>query len=168
MTSSVNRLTPELGRKTMAVNLIVLSGVHEGRWIPIAVPEFLIGRDPSCHLRPASKSVQRQHCAIVSKGGRFFLRDQTGTEGTLLNRRLLVGGEMQLANGDHIVVGPLLFQVAIERETPAAIPNHAGGDAPQAEAGSDTFSQKEPKASVLNPPRPRPQTPPDAEEALYL
>ena len=120
----------------MAANSIVLSGIHEGRWIPIAMPEFLIGRDPSCHLRPASKSVAWQHCAIVSRGGRVFLRDQTGTGGTILNRRLLVGGEVQLANGDHIAVGPLLFQVAIDGETPASTRKHTGAEALPSGAGS--------------------------------
>jgi predicted component of type VI protein secretion system len=112
----------------MSVNLIVLSGIHEGQRIPIGVAEFLIGRDPSCHLRPASKSVEWHHCAILNKGGRVFLRDRTRTGGTILNRRLLVGGEVQLANGDHIAVGPLLFQVAIDRETPANTqrPYHGG------------------------------------------
>jgi predicted component of type VI protein secretion system len=113
----------------MAVNLIVLSGIHEGRWIPIVVPEFLIGRDPSCHLRPASTSVAWQHCAIVSRGERIFLRDQTRTGGTILNRRLLVGGDVQLSNGDHIAVGPLLFQVAIDRKAPAGAPKYNGADA---------------------------------------
>jgi predicted component of type VI protein secretion system len=84
-----------------------------------------------------------------------------------LNRRLLVGGEVQLANGDHIAVGPLLFQVAIERETAAGTPKHTGTEAPQSDAGSDTASMER-TASAPPHPRPRPQTPRDAEEALYL
>jgi len=151
----------------MAVNLIVLSGVHEGRRIPIAVPEFLIGRDPSCHLRPASKSVQWQHCAIVTKRGRIFLRDESGTEGTLLNRRLLVGGEVQLAEGDQIGVGPLLFQVAFEADAPAGLQKHAGVKAAPPHAGSDTALKGLTAKAPYRPWPPRPQTPKDAAEALY-
>jgi predicted component of type VI protein secretion system len=119
----------------MAVNLVVLSGVHEGRRIPIAVPEFLIGRDPSCHLRPASTSVGWQHCAIVSKRGRVFLRDEAGADGTVLNRRLLVGREVQLAHGDLITVGPLLFQVKFDREAPAGLQKQSEANDAQHQAG---------------------------------
>ena len=31
-----------------------------------------------------------------------------------MNRRLLVGGEVELADGDHIAVGPLLFLITVE------------------------------------------------------
>jgi len=152
----------------MAVNLIVLRGVHEGRRIPIAVSEFLIGRDPSCHLRPASKSVQWQHCAIVTKWGRTFLRDESGAEGTLLNRRLLVGGEVQLAEGDQIAVGPLLFQVTFEADARAGLQKHAAVKAAPHHAGSDT-ARKGLTPRAPDPPRPpRAQTPKDAAEALYL
>lgn len=100
----------------MSVTLIVLGGNHHGRRIPIRIPEFCIGRDPSCHLRPASKDVQWEHCAILTRASRSFLRDNGGPGGTLLNRRLLVGGEMQLQEGDVITVGPLNFQVALDHD----------------------------------------------------
>ena len=57
----------------MAVTLIVQKGVHRGKRIPITVAEFLIGRDPECHLRPSSKDVQWLHCAIVTRDGVAFL-----------------------------------------------------------------------------------------------
>jgi predicted component of type VI protein secretion system len=152
----------------MVVNLIVLSGVHEGRRIPVAVPEFLIGRDPSCHLRPASKSVQWQHCAIVTKQGRIFLRDEGGAEGTLLNRRLLVGGEMQLVDGDQITVGPLLFQVLLEPEAPARLQKHAMETASAQHAGSDSALKGFKGNSPHQPRSQRPQSPDDAEETLYM
>ena len=40
----------------MKVNLVVATGVHQGKVIPILGTEFLIGRDPQCQLRPASQA----------------------------------------------------------------------------------------------------------------
>ena len=147
----------------MTVNLIVLSEVHQGRRIPVAVPEFLIGRDPRCHLRAASSDVGGLHCAIVSKRGRVFLRDESRMEGTLLNRRLLLGGEVQLVDGDHIAVGPLLFLVTFEPDAPAGARNRAAAKAAPRDARSHT-----PHRPFLFDAAPRRQTPNDAEEALYF
>lgn len=97
----------------MPVNLLVLGGVHNGRQIPVKIKEFLIGRDPTCHLRPASKEIQWQHCAIVERDGEVFLRDDSKGTGVYLNRRLLRGGEMQIGHGDLIEVGPLMFRVVM-------------------------------------------------------
>ncbi len=152
----------------MVVNLIVLSGVHQGRRIPVAVPEFLIGRDPGCHLRPASKSVGWQHCAIVIKRGRIFLRDETGEEGTFVNRRLLVGGEVELADGDHIAVGPLLFLVTVEPEAAAELQKPDALEAAPHDAGS-VAAHKEHTQSAPHHSRPaQAQTRNDAEEVVYL
>lgn len=152
----------------MAVNLIVLSGVHQGRRIPVGVPKFTIGRDPSCHLRPASKSVQPQHCAIVTRRGRIFLRDESIGEGTVVNRRLLLGGEVQLIHGDQIAVGPLLFQVRLEPDTPAGLRDDAAATLVACYAASDR-ADNESRATPTPPPRPlRPRAPRDAEEMLYL
>lgn len=102
----------------MAVILTVMGGVHNGRQIPITIPEFLIGRDPRCHLRPASDDVSRMHCAIVTRQGRAFLRDYGSSNGTILNRRMLVHGELQLEDGDTIEVGPLRFKIALAAGVP--------------------------------------------------
>jgi pSer/pThr/pTyr-binding forkhead associated (FHA) protein len=104
----------------MQVSLTVVGGVHHNRTIPIGVAEFRIGRDPKCHLRPASEDVSRQHCAIAMREGRVFLRDYGSRNGTILNRRLLVQGEVQLEDGDVIEVGPLTFRVGIAKEPATA------------------------------------------------
>ncbi len=96
----------------MQVTLTVVGGVHDGKQIPITVPEFRIGRDAKCHLRPASEDVSRNHCAIIMRSDqRLFLRDYGSRNGTILNQRLLVHGEVQLEDGDMIEVGPLLFRL---------------------------------------------------------
>lgn len=97
----------------MPIVLTVVSEANRGRQIHITVPEFKIGRDPDCHLRPASGDISRLHCAIVRKHGRVFLRDYGSSNGTLLNHRLLVHGELQLEDNDLIEVGPLAFRVSL-------------------------------------------------------
>lgn len=101
----------------MHVSITVVGGIHQGRVIPIIGSEFRIGRDPSNHLRPASEDVSREHCAIIIRpDGKVFLRDIGSRNGTILNRRTLVHGEMQLENGDQIEVGPLAFRINLTAE----------------------------------------------------
>ena len=104
----------------MQVNLTVLGGVHNGREIPLRAAEFVIGRDPSCHLRPASNEVSRRQCALVQRNGRVFLKDYGSRNGTVVNQRVLAGGELQLADGDLIEVGPLAFRVGLTSDVDAA------------------------------------------------
>jgi len=100
----------------MEVNLIVATGVHKGRQIPITTTTFLIGRAKHCHLRPIRADVGREHCAVVVRDERVFLRDFGSLNGTILNRRVMVQGEVQLADGDVFEVGPLHFRVLITAE----------------------------------------------------
>lgn len=102
----------------MKVSLVVASGVHQGRVIAIVGPQFLVGRDPQCQLRPASQAVSKQHCAIVVRDGGVFLKDFGSTNGTVLNEALVQGEERPLANNDSLKIGPLDFTVRIEVSAP--------------------------------------------------
>jgi pSer/pThr/pTyr-binding forkhead associated (FHA) protein len=97
----------------MEVTLIVITGAQKGRHIPVTTPTFLIGRAKHCHLRPVRPDVGREHCALVLRGDRVFLRDCGSTNGTILNSRVLVQGEVQVIDGDVFEVGPLHFRVAV-------------------------------------------------------
>jgi predicted component of type VI protein secretion system len=104
----------------MNLRLVVASGVHQGKAIPITTPQFVIGRDPQCQLRPASSAISKRHCALLVRGGRVFVRDFGSTNGTFVNDQL-VQGEVEIHDGDRFKVGPLDFTVALET-TPAAKP----------------------------------------------
>src|SRR4051812_35810728 len=104
----------------MKVSLVVASGVHQGKVIAVTSPQFLIGRDPQCQLRPASQAVSKQHCAVVIRDGRVYIRDFGSTNGTLLNDALVQNEERPVSNNDNLKVGPLDFTVRIELAVPSA------------------------------------------------
>src|SRR6516162_222967 len=106
----------------MKLNLVVLTpGKTQGKAIPITLSQFLIGRDPQCHLRPASAVISKRHCALLIRGDKVFLRDFDSTNGTFVNDRQ-IKGEMELQNDDRLKIGPLDFGVKIETGTPVDKP----------------------------------------------
>jgi predicted component of type VI protein secretion system len=98
----------------MKLSLVVMTtGKQEGKVLPITLSQFLIGRDPQCHLRPASASISKRHCAVLVKDGKAFVHDFDSTNGTFVNDEP-VKGEKELKHDDRLRVGPLLFTVQIE------------------------------------------------------
>ncbi|MFO0804810.1 MAG: FHA domain-containing protein [Gemmataceae bacterium] len=100
----------------MKVSLVVASGVHQGKVVPIIGPQFLVGRDPQCQLRPASQAVSKQHCAVIVRDGKVYLKDFGSTNGTTLNEVVVQGEERLLHNNDSVKIGPLDFFIRIEAE----------------------------------------------------
>lgn len=97
----------------MKVNLVVTaSGPNQGRAIPVSGAKFVIGRDPGCHLRPASQAISKQHCAIHIRNGQVWVQDFGSTNGTLVNDQP-IKGEVQAKNGDKLKLGPLEFELQI-------------------------------------------------------
>jgi pSer/pThr/pTyr-binding forkhead associated (FHA) protein len=104
----------------MKVSLIVASGVHQGKAIPIAVPKFIIGRDPSCQLRPASQAVSKQHCGVVIRENKVFVVDFGSTNGTVINgEQLAPNSEREVTNGDRMQAGPLDFTIQFATVRPS-------------------------------------------------
>jgi len=96
----------------MKVSLVVATGVHQGKVIPILGTQFLIGRDPECQLRPASQAVSKQHCAVAVRGGKVFVKDFGSTNGTFVNdERLPANAEREIVSGERLKLGPLDFRV---------------------------------------------------------
>ncbi len=102
----------------MKVSLVVASGVHQGKAIPVLGPQFLIGREEGCQLRPASPAISKKHCAVKLRDGRVFVEDYGSTNGTFLNDEPVVG-EVEVAPDDRLRVGPLDFRVDVKRVGPS-------------------------------------------------
>jgi pSer/pThr/pTyr-binding forkhead associated (FHA) protein len=124
----------------MKVSLVVMSvGKAAGQSIPITLPQFLIGRDPQCNLRPASALISKRHCAVITKSAKVVVRDFGSTNGTFVNDEP-VKGERPLENNDVLKVGPLSFRVAIEATTPVNKPTPVPVPAAKGSEGVDDES----------------------------
>lgn len=114
----------------MKLSLIVLAtGPNQGKVLPILTPQFLIGRDPGCHLRPSSPMISKKHCALIVKEERVFIKDFGSTNGSYVNE-VKVEGHRELKHGDKLKIGPLLFEVALETSSGVSKPQTASGSKP--------------------------------------
>ncbi len=100
--------------------LVKTAGKQEGKLLEIKLPQFLIGRDPQCQLRPASPLISKRHCAIIQRDGKAFIRDFDSTNGTFVNEEP-VKGERELKHNDELKIGPIIFAIVLEQtaKTPA-------------------------------------------------
>jgi predicted component of type VI protein secretion system len=106
----------------MKLSLVVLTpGPNQGKVLEIKLSQFVVGRDPQCHLRPASPMISKRHCAVLQREGKAFVRDFDSTNGTFVNNEQ-VKGEVELHNGDQLKIGPLMFTVLLEASTPVNRP----------------------------------------------
>ncbi len=109
------------------LRLVALLGKARGKAIEVNRAKFVIGRDPSCHLRPNSPAISRLHTVLEQRGGRVVVRDLGAKNGTVLNGRLLRGEEAEISHGDRLQIGPLLFAVGLgDREI--VLEPETGGD----------------------------------------
>src|SRR5215467_6810309 len=133
-------------RFSMKLSLVVLTpGKQEGKILPIGLPQFLIGRDPQCHLRPASAAISKRHCALIQRDGKVFIRDFDSTNGTFVNDQP-IKGEVELHHDDRLRAGPLLFAVQIEASAPVNKPTP-----PPATKKPATAPAKAPAAAAPQP-----------------
>jgi pSer/pThr/pTyr-binding forkhead associated (FHA) protein len=105
----------------MKLSLVVMTPGNkmEGKVLEIKLAQFVVGRDPQCHLRPASALISKRHCALLQREGKVFVRDFGSTNGTFVNEEP-VKSELELHHDDKLKIGPLLFAVRIEQDAPAA------------------------------------------------
>jgi len=102
----------------MKVTLVVASGAHQGKVIPITGSQFLIGRDTQCHLRPASQAISKRHCGVLVRDGKVYVKDFGSTNGTTVNNELIKDAEVAVVDGATLKLGPLDFTVRIEMTAP--------------------------------------------------
>jgi anti-anti-sigma regulatory factor len=92
--------------------IVANKGKNQGLPIPIKVDLFLIGSDRMCQVRSAMSGIGSQHCAIVSRERKVFIRDLSSGHDTIVNGAPLPeGAEWPLHPGDRLKVGPLEFMV---------------------------------------------------------
>jgi predicted component of type VI protein secretion system len=104
----------------MKVQLVVVRGKPEGKVIPLVGPNFKIGRGETCHLRPISEQISREHAEFTIEAGAVVVRDLGSRNGTLVNGKALTDA-CQLKDRDLVQVGPLTFAVSIVDAPAAAV-----------------------------------------------
>jgi pSer/pThr/pTyr-binding forkhead associated (FHA) protein len=104
----------------MKVQLVVVRGKPEGKVIPLVGPKFKIGRGETCHLRPISEQISREHAEFTIEAGAVVVRDLGSRNGTLVNGKALTDA-CQLKDRDLVQVGPLTFAVSIVDAPVAAV-----------------------------------------------
>jgi predicted component of type VI protein secretion system len=141
----------------MKVSLVVASGVHQGKVIPITGPQFLIGRDAACQLRPASQAISKRHCGVLIRDGKVYIKDFNSTNGTLVNDIQIQGVEVAVTDGTNLKLGPLDFTVRVE--VPAPQPDGTPLPATIPESAAALAAVKAATAGVAKAPPTRDATP---------
>jgi len=83
--------------------LIVLAGSAMGEMFKITLPQTIIGRGQTAHVRMMDDGISREHCEIQIEGDSMILHDLGSTNGTFC-RGLRVDRHV-LEDGDKILVG---------------------------------------------------------------
>ncbi|HEV7278781.1 MAG TPA: FHA domain-containing protein [Pirellulaceae bacterium] len=94
------------------MKLKVQNGSHAGTEIAIPGPEFVIGRQEGCDLRPKSETVSRRHCSITLTDSGVVVQDLGSRNGVYVNGSK-IEDEVLLKPGDQLRVGKLEFEVLI-------------------------------------------------------
>lgn len=96
----------------MKFYLIVAKGKKQGLPIPIEVDLFVIGSARSCQLRAEHEDIGEQHCALVMRDRKVFIRDMNSGHATIVNGDAIPDSEeWPLHAGDLIEAGPLKFMI---------------------------------------------------------
>lgn len=88
---------------------------------PINRDEFAIGRDSRNHLVLGDRQVSKFHCTLYRREGAHFIKDLGSSNGTLVNG-IKAEGEVPVATGDRVRVGPYELIFAMEGEELALPP----------------------------------------------
>ncbi len=98
----------------MQVALVMVKADGTSRELPLDREVTVIGRDEHARLRIPVPQVSRKHCEVVVKDPKVQVRDVGSSNGTFVNGRKV--READLAPGDLITVGPVVFVVKINGE----------------------------------------------------
>jgi anti-anti-sigma factor len=97
--------------------LVVANGKHRGMPVPINVDLFVIGTAKTCQMKVRHPEVGEQHCALVSRGRKVFIRDLDSGKPTFVNGQTLPPSEeWPVHKGDTVRVGPLEFRVSVRQK----------------------------------------------------
>ncbi|QDT77193.1 FHA domain-containing protein [Gimesia maris] len=94
---------------------IIQSGKYKGKTLKLPDRNITIGRELDCDVRVSDPDVSRRHCELQIRDGQLYVVDQNSQNGTFVNDKP-VKTESPLHPGDHLRVGPMLFELAGKRK----------------------------------------------------
>jgi pSer/pThr/pTyr-binding forkhead associated (FHA) protein len=102
----------------MGFQLVIAEGKEAGREFVFDQLSVLIGRTSECDVVLYDPGVSRKHARIFSEGQEYYVEDMGSSNGTKVNGSIIK--KKQLADGDAISLGPVVFNysgVSLEPET---------------------------------------------------
>jgi serine phosphatase RsbU (regulator of sigma subunit)/pSer/pThr/pTyr-binding forkhead associated (FHA) protein len=101
--------------------LVILQGQNIGKRFPLGEQRAVIGRAPDVAIHLPSQAVSRRHAGVWFEDGTFFIEDLGSINGTLVNRRRIVG-PTPLTDGDQVKLSDYVlgFQAEADAEDGAA------------------------------------------------
>lgn len=132
----------------MAFQLVIAEGKEAGREFVFEQESVLIGRTSDCDVVLYDPGVSRKHARIFSEAGSpggYFVEDMGSSNGTKVNGAIIK--KKQLADGDAISLGPVVFNFAglslVEDSTDhGAEPMPEGGGSTRIVAASDVQARR--------------------------
>lgn len=113
-----------LDRGPTMANLVLAMFKSDGtrRDFPLSKDRVIIGRKVNCDLRIPLTSVSRQHCEITISDGKIQIKDLGSSNGTYHNSVRVQ--EADLAAGDELAIGPVVFTLVIDGKPENIKPVH--------------------------------------------
>jgi len=148
----------------MSVSLVLVQIDGKQQEIPLNKPVQVIGRQTDCQIRIPSSAVSRHHCEVSIQDSKPVIRDLGSSNGTYVNRRRIAHTE--LAAGDLISIGDLVFVVRIDGKPGAIEPEECYEDGIVAVGGGGGGHAPAPTPSAEKPGPAKTKAPSPAKKTL--
>lgn len=96
----------------MNISLVMVTANGKTREIALPKLPISVGRGEECRVRIPLASVSRKHCELKIEDDELVIQDLKSSNGTFVNGERIRSRE--LAPGDLVAVGPLVFVVKID------------------------------------------------------
>lgn len=108
------------------LRLVILSGRHAGKTLPLKDGKVVVGRGEECGARLSSPEVSRRHCLFAEEQGNLVVEDLRSRNGTLVNGEK-INLRTTLKQGDRVTVCSLEILVSDGEPTIKDVSEWVGG-----------------------------------------
>jgi pSer/pThr/pTyr-binding forkhead associated (FHA) protein len=130
----------------MDVKLVFFKQNGQRKDFPVS-DSTVIGRGENCDLRVPVASVSRRHCELTVGAGAVQVKDMASSNGTYVNNQRV--HETELAAGDRLVIGPIVFTVQIDGEPEEILPIKTRGQKMAEEGATEAEEVVDLEADVI-------------------